>query len=156
MSSKCAIVDCGEMECIKEAKCGSIQWFGNLTECAVMLQYNIPPSKTWFSMGVFQPGEHMDLAQGALYLPSKAQMRAIKADSGEVLTNYGEIGQGIHSLYIDSDMCRPTAQAPAQTPVASPTAANSSVWVWFVLTGLIVVVVTVAAFKRRSSYRRTI
>jgi hypothetical protein len=113
---ECPIVECMRKEC--RDKCGTISWFGNLSNCDVTLQYQIGEGGIWHSLGEFAPGMHTELGGGALFLPSESIVRVIETplhtnnddDGGgegkvRVIQNWGKVGTGLPSLYIDNSMC---------------------------------------------------
>ena len=109
MSSDCSDVNCLRPECI--GKCGSIQWFGNLSPCHVRFEYQAPGGSIWHSLGEYYPGNHTELGSGALWLPREATVRAVDIHTGRVVQNWGRIGAGLASLFVDNSMCSVPAEA---------------------------------------------
>lgn len=105
-------VDCSKPECSKQ--CGTLGWFGNLSECTVMLQYQSSDGDVWHSLGTYGPQEHTELGRGVLLLPREVNLRAIQITGSpddlthpKVLVNWGRLGISAPSLFVDPSMCSP-------------------------------------------------
>ena len=103
MSSDCTEVNCLRPECID--KCGPVQWFGNLSPCHVRFEYQVPGGSLWHSLGEYYPGNHTELGAGALWLPRESTVRAVDVHTGRVVQNWGRVGAGVPSLFVDNTMC---------------------------------------------------
>jgi hypothetical protein len=142
MSDDCSLVQCFRPECRK--KCGYLKWFGNLSDCDVTLEYKLEDGTLWHSLGQYPPGNHSELGGGALLLPSTSTVRAVETKSGKVLANWGTLGQGFPSLFIDTTMC--SQEKPSATPLSTSSASSllkstrkKTTWL-LVLGGMMVVV----------------
>lgn len=134
---ECDIVDCGQPRCLE--KCGFFQWFGNLSNCHVLLQYQLAQSNDWHTLGTFGPGEHIDLSQGALYLPNDAKLRVIRQSDGQLVTDYGEIGRTLKSIFVDSTFCSEDTAPGGDTGLGDKRDEDAPkqktpIWVWIVVT----------------------
>ncbi len=114
--------NCNVPGCI--SKCGQLSWFGNLSECTVVLQYKVPQEDEWRSLGMYHPGEHLDLGNGALWLPHDARLRVLQIPrqgtdlkNPKLVVEFGQIGSGLPDLYVDQSMCQEAPQVlPSETP----------------------------------------
>jgi len=159
MPGNCPIIECMRPECIPQ--CGPISWFGNLSDCDVTLEYQTTEGGLWHSLGQFPAGMHTELGGGALYLPQHANLRVIETPSiinpgtPRIIQNWGRVGAGRESLYIDNTMCsKPRDAVPTvgASPCAAPPPCPHSPPNWFyqsivivlvlaLLLGLVVVVI---------------
>ena len=118
-------VNCANPEC--RSMCGWIQWFGNLSDCTVILQYQMQPGGLWHSLGEYGPGQSTELGGGILMLPQEVNLRAIQkptdpAAPPKVVSNWGRLGTSLQSLYVGGDKCRATASPT--TPATTVTEAS--------------------------------
>jgi len=122
--------NCNIPSCVNDQKCGSISWFGNLTTCMVVLQYKLPDEGEWRSLGMYKPGEHLDLGDAALWLPSQARVRILQIPNHgkdlqhpKLIAEFGEIGLGLSDIYVDQNLCQ---ESPEILPGSSSYTAESS------------------------------
>lgn len=108
----CPVVDCSRVEC--SSKCGRISWFGNMSDCTVRLEYQHGSDGLWHSLGEYAPGMHSELGGGTLLLPSDSNIRVVDVN-GKVVQNYGRLGDGLHTLYVDSSMCQTSTKSTASS-----------------------------------------
>lgn len=128
---ECPIVDCQLQNC--RSKCGYLKWFGNLSDCDVSLEYRLPHGELWHSLGEFASGNHTEFGGGVLLLPSQAEIRAVKSrtetgtEVNEVIADWGNVGNGLPSLFIDNSMCtKSSVSGSAASPsVCSPSQPSS-------------------------------
>lgn len=103
-------VDCSRPEC--RDKCGWLQWFGNLTNCTVILQYQTDDEGIWHSLGEYGPNQHTELGGGVLLMPQNVNLRAIRIPpagttrSPDVVASWGRLGPHVPSLVLSPDRCR--------------------------------------------------
>jgi len=149
----CPVVECMRSECI--SKCGPISWFGNLSDCDVTLQYQLGENGLWHSLGQYPAGMHTELGGGALYLPSESNIRVIETpvnpsstDPPRIIQNWGQIGSGLPSLYIDNSMCSrdkniPKSQLSAcPKPRECPSVVKKQPLQWVIFLGFILSVIS--------------
>lgn len=116
-------VNCANPAC--RSKCGWIQWFGNLSDCTVILQYQLTSGGVWHSLGEYGPSQSTELNGGILMLPQEVNLRAIRkpqpGDTGppEVVSNWGRLGTSLQSLYVGDDKCRGPGASAAQEVLRS-------------------------------------
>lgn len=151
----CPLVECSNPACLDH--CGSIQWFGNLSNCHVSLEYRLETGTLWHSLGLYGPGDKTELSGGAIYLPSDAILRTVNAKTGKVISEYGRLGQGFSTLYVDSTMCEGAIdssqrESPTQSVAAAPQcpAIIPLWWLWWAsLLVLICAVITGLVIKQK-------
>jgi hypothetical protein len=160
--AECAVVECFRPECASQ--CGFIKWFGNLSDCYVTLQYQLEEGKIWHSLGTYPPGNQIELGGGVLMLPSSARIRVVEAvaansttgsfQEGRVIADWGVVGTGQPTLFVDNSNCRkqggdtPGTTSPCMT-AASPAAPcinkrKPPLWLWLTLLFLAIVAVALA------------
>ncbi len=162
---QCPIVDCMRPEC--RSRCGTVSWFGNLSDCDVSLQFQMPGG-IWHSLGTYPPGMHTELGGGALLLPESVNLRVIETPEPghendatvHVVQDWGRLGPGLPSLYIDNSMCTklaPSATAalkPAPPPVARTIAQRPPTWLmqsaWILAALAVILVVWLVSTKRQN------
>lgn len=137
--TECQVTECMRPECIH--KCGPISWFGNMSDCDVTLQYKLGEEGLWRSLGQYGPGMHTELGGGALWLPQEARVRAVESSpslftdpsTGRVIQDWGRLGSGLPSLYVDNTMCvrdSTTATAPAPPVPCTTVKQCPPRWLW--------------------------
>lgn len=174
--AECAVVECFRPECASQ--CGFLKWFGNLSDCDVTLQYQLEEGKVWHSLGTYPPGNQIELGGGVLLLPSLAKIRVVEAlpgdtpgtfKDGRVLANWGVIGTGLPTLFVDNSNCR-RAEGAVNVSNSSSSAAPSPavpcknkvkppMWLWLTLLFLAVVAVALGLsnqylYRLRQKYSR--
>ena len=120
-----------------------------MSDCDVTLQYQNQQGGLWHSLGEYKPGVHTELGGGALMLPKESNVRVIETPTDEqsrqnprVIQNYGRLGVGLPSLYIDKSMCSaPSAvssssqqqqqqQPPPQQQTSPLIRTGPPAWLW--------------------------
>jgi hypothetical protein len=155
--AECAVVECFRPECASQ--CGYIKFFANLSDCHVTLQYQLEDGKVWHSLGTYPPGNQIELGGGVLMLPSSAKIRVVEAlpgstmasfEEGRVIADWGLVGTGLPTLYVDNSNCRTGSTSPNKNGVASPapppciTKNKPPLWLWVTLLFLACVAVALA------------
>jgi hypothetical protein len=102
-AKKCPVVECMLPECMDQ--CAAVSYFGNLSSCTVLLQFQLNSAGLWHSLGEYGPGVHTELGGGALFLPRTSNLRAVNKKTGQVITDFGNLGTGLRTLYVDNSMC---------------------------------------------------
>ena len=139
----CPIVDCQLQDC--RSQCGYLKWFGNLSDCDVSLQYRLPRGNIWHSLGEFPSGNHTEFGGGVLLLPSEAEIRAVRTannsnNKNEVVADWGNVGKGLPSLFIDNSMCTKSSVNEKLTscpPQVVQTVVSKCVPNWLLWSGIV-------------------
>lgn len=146
-------VDCSRPGC--RNKCGWLQWFGNLSNCTVVLQYQNEEGGLWHSLGEYGPNQHTELGGGIVLLPQEVNVRVIeKPDPSSTgppkeIANYGRLGSSLPSLYVTANQCfsgKASAQAPQATQFSQPSQASQIAqsqpvkisWFWWAFISVLV------------------
>lgn len=151
--SDCRILRCSDPAC--QSQCGFLEFFTNLSNCTVTLQYQVQNDAPWHSLGTYGPGEKILLNGGALFLPKTSNIRVIKTDhpnSGQksptIITNWGNLGSGLPKLFVDNSMCNqesatesmPTGQSDLRFTLRDGTRVTLGIWISLgICLGLLVV-----------------
>jgi hypothetical protein len=123
-------IDCSKPQC--RNKCGWIQWFGNLSDCTVILQYQDSQGGLWHSLGEYAPGQKTELGGGVILLPQNVNIRAIKkpelTDEGsvQVVLNWGRLGESSPSLFVSAQRCSSAQDTTTQVSIPSAGTAETA------------------------------
>jgi hypothetical protein len=134
------------------------------------MQYQIRNGGLWHSLGEYLPGMHTELGGGALFLPKDVNIRVIETpktakeqDAPRVIQNWGVLGDGLRSLYINNDMCyrersdnNSSSPSPVNHNACPPTKKPVPTWLIYsvsiiALLALVAGVTTVLLLKRKSN-----
>lgn len=97
-------IDCKQAGCL--GKCGILDSFENQTYCSVIVSILLPGSTEWVPLGpAFAPGERWVLTRAAFFLPADSQLRAIHAQSGAIIKEFGTLGAQRRSLVLEIGDC---------------------------------------------------
>jgi hypothetical protein len=97
-------IDCKQVGCL--GKCGILDSFENQTFCTVIVSILLPGSTEWVPLGpAFAPGEKWVLTDAAFYLPADSRLRAIHAQTGGVIKDFGTLGAQRRSFVLPVGEC---------------------------------------------------
>lgn len=89
-----SLPDCSTKESIPA--CGIIKDIVNLSNRPIRVEALIAEADTWYTVvPVVQAESSHMLYNAALWLPRTARVRTVDAESGELRSNFGVVGQGL-------------------------------------------------------------
>lgn len=150
--SKCPSdeINCLRPECLSQ--CGPVQWLGNLSTCKIRFEYKPPGNKHWDSLGEYEPGAHTTLDGGSLWMPKETAIRAVNAHTGKVVQNWGRVGDGLSSLYIDNAMCSGSFSDEKSATLSHKKVDVYQISTWVLLSVAVLLIISGTIFIIRERY----